>query len=49
MDVSSAMTEVFVIPNCCAICVLAGAIMEEETGLIKVNADTISVAAHFFL
>lgn len=48
-EVISAMTEVFVIPNCCAICVLAGAIIEEDTGLMKVNAETINVAAHFCL
>ena len=30
-------------------CLEAGAIIEEETGLMNVNADTIIVACHFFL
>ena len=30
-------------------CVEAGAIIEEETGLMNVNADTIIVAFHFLL
>ena len=30
-------------------CLEAGAIIEEETGLMKVNADTIIVACHFLL
>ena len=30
-------------------CVEAGAIMDEETGLMNVNADTIAVAPHFCL
>lgn len=47
-DVRSAMTVLFVTPNWPAICSLAGAIMEDETGLMKVNAETIRVAAHFF-
>ena len=48
-EVRRAMTELFVMPNSCAICSLAGAIMEDETGLMNVNADTMRVAAHFFL
>ena len=47
-DVSSAITLLFVMPNSPAICSPAGAIMEDETGLMKVNAETIRVAAHFF-
>lgn len=35
------------IPNCCAICSVAGATMEDETGDMKVNDETTSVAAHF--
>ncbi len=30
-------------------CLEAGAIVEEETGLMNVNADTIIVACHFLL
>ena len=30
-------------------CLEAGAIIEEETGLMNVNADTITVAFHFLL
>jgi hypothetical protein len=30
-------------------CLEAGAIIDEETGLMKVNADTITVAPHFCL
>ena len=47
MDVSSAVTLLLVMPNSSAICSLAGAIMDEDTGLMNVNADTIAVAAHF--
>ena len=47
-EVRSAITEVFVIPNSLAIWSLAGAIMEDETGLMKVKAETMAVAAHFF-
>lgn len=39
----------FVTPNCFAIVSDAGATMDEETGLIKVNAETVRVAAHFRL
>ena len=35
--------------NCSATCLEAGAIIDEETGLMNVNADTISVALHFLL
>lgn len=48
MDVSMAMMLSFVMPNSDAICPVAGAIIEDETGEMKVNADTITVAAHFF-
>jgi hypothetical protein len=30
-------------------CPEAGAIIEEETGLMNVNAETMTVAPHFFL
>ena len=46
-EVRSAITEVFVIPNSLEIWSLAGAIMEDDTGLINVNAETMAVAAHF--
>jgi hypothetical protein len=36
-------------PNCSANCPEAGAIIVEETGLMKVNADTMTVAPHFLL
>jgi hypothetical protein len=32
-----------------ASCPEAGAIIDEETGLINVNAETMMVAPHFFL
>jgi hypothetical protein len=35
--------------NCSATCLEAGAIIDEETGLMNVNADTINVALHFLL
>jgi len=35
--------------NRSATCLEAGAIIDEETGLMNVNADTISVALHFSL
>lgn len=49
MDVVSAMRASLVMPNCTAIWSAAGATMEDETGEMNVNADTIAVAAHFFL
>ena len=39
----------FDIPNSCAIWSVAGAIMEEDTGDMNVKAETMAVAAHFFL
>lgn len=36
-------------PEFTAICSVAGATMEEEMGEMKVKADTIAVATHFFL
>lgn len=36
-------------PRSAARASLAGAIMDDDTGLIKVNADTIAVAAHLRL
>ena len=46
-EVRRAITELFVMPNSLAICSLAGAIMDDETGLMNVNAETMAVAAHF--
>lgn len=39
----------FVMPNCAAINPDAGATIEDETGLMKVNAEIMAVAAHFRL
>jgi hypothetical protein len=35
------------IPNSCAIVSLAGAIIDEEAGLMKLKAETTKVVAHF--
>ena len=43
------MMTVFVMPNSRDSWPVAGAIMEDETGEMKVKAETIAVAAHFFL
>ena len=43
-----AIIAVLVIPNSLAICAVAGATMEDDTGEMKVNDETTSVAAHFF-
>ena len=43
------MTVSFVSPNLAAMVPLAGDIIDDETGLMKVYADTTSVTAHFFL
>ena len=48
-DVVRAITTELSIPNCSASWPLAGAIMEDDTGLMNVKADTIAVAAHFCL
>jgi hypothetical protein len=40
------MTTVLVIPNSLARLSLAGAIMDDDTGLMKVKALTINVAIH---
>lgn len=37
------------IPNSRATAAPAGATIDDETGLMKVNADTVKVAAHFRL
>ena len=42
------MSALLVIPNCSATCAAAGAIIDEETGLINVKDDTTIVAAHFW-
>ena len=39
----------FVIPKSAASASLAGATIDEETGEMKVKAETIAVAAHFCL
>lgn len=46
-EVLIAISTELVIPNCWAICSVAGATIEEDTGLMKVNAETMAVAAHF--
>ena len=43
------MTTLLVIPNSRGSWPVAGAIIEEDTGLMKVKADMIAVAAHFCL
>lgn len=43
-----AMSTEFEIPNCWAICSVAGATMEDETGDMNVKDETTRVAAHFF-
>ena len=47
--VTIAASTVLVILNWSAIWKDAGATIEDETGEMNVNADTIAVAAHFFL
>ena len=47
VEVVSATTIGFWIPNSLATCSDAGAIMDEETGEMNVKADTMAVAAHF--
>ena len=42
-----ATSALLVIPNCSETCAAAGAIIDEETGLINVKDDTTMVAAHF--
>ena len=49
MDVVRAITTSFVMPKLAASSSLAGAIMEDDTGLMNVNADTMAVAAHLRL
>jgi len=34
--------------NCSAICSAAGATIDDDIGEMKVNADTVTAAAHFF-
>lgn len=48
MEVTKAIVTSLVIPKRSATWALAGAIMLEDTGEIKVNAETTNVAAHFF-
>ena len=47
IDVLKAMSRALVTPNWCAMSSDAGAIMEDDTGEMKVNADTVRAAAHF--
>ena len=47
MDVVIAMSVLLVMPNSLATCAVAGAIIEEEAGLINVKEETTTVAAHF--
>jgi hypothetical protein len=49
MDVASALKTLLLIPKVEATWLLAGAIIEEDTGQIKVNDDTITVTAHLRL
>jgi hypothetical protein len=44
-----AIITVFVTPKSPASCLVAGATMEEEIGLMNVNKDTTRLAAHFCL
>lgn len=48
MDVVIATSTSLVIPNSLATCVVAGAIMAEEIGLMNVKEETTMVAAHFW-
>ena len=48
MDVVIATSALLVIPNCSETWAAAGAIIDEETGLINVKDDTTMVAAHFW-
>ena len=47
IDVVIAIRTVLVIPNSWAIASLAGATIEDDTGLINVKDDTIIAAIHF--
>jgi len=49
MDTVKALMVSLLFPKVEAIWPIAGAIIAEETGLMKVNADTIAVAAHLRL
>lgn len=49
MDVVIATTASLVIAKSPATWLLAGASMEDETGLMNAKADTMTVAPHFFL
>lgn len=46
IEVDIAIRTLLVIPNSSASWAVAGAIIDEDTGLINVNAETIAVAAH---
>lgn len=47
MEIVIATTTVLVMPNCRAIASLAGATIEDDTGLMKVKDETIIAAIHF--
>lgn len=49
MDVVIAIIASFVIWNCWAIVPAAGATIDDETGLMNVNSETMIVETHFFL
>jgi hypothetical protein len=49
IDVIMARMTVLSMSNRSATCPEAGAIIDEETGLMNVNADTINTALHFLL
>lgn len=42
------MSTLLVMPSCSATCSAAGAIIDEDTGLMNVKDDTTMVAAHFW-
>lgn len=48
-EVVSAMTAEFVMPNSAASTSDAGAIIDDDTGLMNVKAETMAVAAHLRL
>jgi hypothetical protein len=49
MDVVIALITSFVILNCAATASEAGATIDDDTGEMKVNNDTMMVEIHFFL
>jgi len=47
IEIVIAMVAVLVIPNSCAMVSLAGATIEDDTGLMKVKDDTMNTVIHF--